>query len=503
MMVLCLCMMMPFNVYSAPNEEATTEEATTEEGDSSEEATTEEAEKKDSSSKDNFVFENGYWYYKEKGAVAVGWKKVEGKWYYFDGKGRMQREHKVGLYMLHSDGDAEGIPDSDKFIPEPHGYIYYSLDNVVLNNGHDAAEEVEAWISELYRSDKRIDETEIMDVRGEYDSLPLAEKVRVSNESYLAELELEYGIAYDYEEMDASSTDATENYGSYFEGKTFGFTIDKEKSSIDIKIKFSTNNKGAVVIPKISFFSPQEEQTFDISKESVEQISNPFINADITWTDEYVQIDILNAKEGDWKITTDRICRFTTEDYKGVRSVFTPTKSSEDLGSATDSIEGQTDLEEEDSSIVTLILLVVVIAAFVGLMIGIKHVPMGKDRKTDSEDKKENNKKLSKEEEYELLRKELDDMSDDYSDDAYVANKNAYAVEEKQDKLEFTQEEIKESLEDYQPGVQIPDPEAETDVLVSIDGNDLKASDFMNHDTTAKASAGGDDGAVEWLENEE
>ena len=501
LMIMLLIWVMPLNVYADPStEEGTTEETTEEE---SEETTEEESEEEDKNARWEEI--NGIYYYMINGQKQVGWVKSKGKWYYLDGFGRMQRKTKIGTIELNSAGDAIGISPKDKIVPEPHGYIYYSKDNVVLKNGHEDAEYVEECIDILYKDNRKIDDKDIKAVRALYDNLPLSEKVRVGNETYLAQLELEYRVGYDYETLYASSTDAYVDYGSDYEGKSFGFTINSNNTSICIKIKLPVNGKGEVRVPNITLISPQEEQKYDISNESDQKFSNDYIDADVIWTSEYVQIDILNAKEGDWKITTDDICRFTSGDYNGVKDVFTPVNSY-GVNSATDSDDYSPNTNQGNTSsmVGSLILIVLVIGAFVGFMIWIKHAPMGKDKSNENKDeKKENKSQLSKEEEYELLKQELAEFSDEYKDDNVEVNNNVSEVEEKQVKMEFSQEEIKESLESYQPSFSAPDPEAETDVLVSMDGNELRASQYMNNNIQNSVPMNEKEDKAEWFENEE
>lgn len=56
--------------------------------------------------------DNSGWWYTEGDLWATGWKKVDGKWYYFYQNGYMAKSTQIGGYQIDSEGVAESKPVS-------------------------------------------------------------------------------------------------------------------------------------------------------------------------------------------------------------------------------------------------------------------------------------------------------------------------------------------------------------------------------------------------------
>lgn len=502
LMAISAFLIFPNKVYAAPSSEADTTEEDTAGEETAGEETAGEGTAGDAESKGEWINEQGYDYYRKNGMNYTGWNKIKGKWYFFDGAGRL-RYSNVGIYEIDKkNGNLLNCPKSDKFVPEPHGYIINSSEVLVLNDGHEGSDSVIAEIDALYNSQRKVSESKIRAARSAYNALPMSEKVRVTNESELAELEVTNGISYDYEV--ASGTDAMEEDNDSAKGQKFNFSIEEGESDVTVKIFFESDvdNDGVPDVPDIRLLPPVEsKELIELTKGASQTISNQYVELVSSWDSNYLQIDMVGAIEGEWVITSSNICEFSVGPYSGALREFDPISDGNTNHSETDSEGNQSD--EEDSTVVTLILLVVVIAIFVGLMVGIKKVPMGKDKKEKDEKANTSKKALSKEEEYELLKKELDNMSDEYKDDE-VATAEYYNNDFSQpEKMEFSQQEIKESLEAYDSTVSVNDPEADTDVLISNQNFVGTASEYMNEQMGSNASVNNSEKGDGWYEEEE
>lgn len=412
--------------------------------------------------------------YEIDGIEVTGWNKIDGKWYYFDGSRYMVDDRDVGIYKLDSNGALINGSESPDFKPKAHGEII-SAKTAVLKDGHDDANKASAQIDSLYTdyiNGKEIDPTIIRNVRTYYNSLSMSEKVWVLNESNLADLENIKHVVYDYSNVIATQTDALESDEGIQKGKTYVFSIDDSQKNISIIVRFSTssNNDAQGIVPQIKLISPENEEILIGEKD--QKINRESISVDLTWAFyyNYVQLNISKAKEGKWIINTDTDCAFEPTDYSGETLDINEIPSVNESHSLSDADDKNADLEEEDdeSAVGAIIMIILSIGAFVGLMVAMKKMPAGSGKeKSVSKKSSEPVKIMTKEEELELLKKELGDMSDEYSDEGYEDDiySDDVPAKEEASKMEFTEDEINESLEDYSAGIHDMSSEDATTVL--------------------------------------
>ena len=403
---------------------------------------------------------------------VTGWHKIDGDWYYFDGSGTMLADTYVGIYKLDPDGRLKNGSKSPDFKPKAHGEIV-SAKTAVLKDGHDDANKVSAQIDSLYTdyiNGKEIDPTIIRNVRTQYNSLSKAEKVWVLNESNLADLENIKHVVYDYSAVVATQTDALESSEGVQKGKNYVFNIDENQKNISIVVRFSTssNNDTQGIVPQIKLISPDKQEILIGEKD--QKINTENISVDLTWAFyyNYVQLNISKAKEGSWIINTDNDCVFEPTDYSGETQDISAIPSVNESHSVSDAEDNNTNSEDEESSVGAIIVMILAIGAFVGLMVAMKKMPAGSGKeKSASKKSSEPVKVMTKEEELELLKKELGDMSDEYSDEGYEDDiySDDVPAKEEASKMEFTEDEINESLEDYSAGIHDMSSEDATTVL--------------------------------------
>ena len=452
----------PFISYAAPEAETTTEEST--------EKTTEKKEKV----KKEWVQDKdtGKWQYEVDGEAVIGWRKIKKKWYYFGADGFRQENTKIGTYIL----DAEGVlinPGEDKdFKPEPHGVIKNSTTNSSIIKNTENIKNVTDKINNLYTeftNDKIIDINNIKETRFLYNSLSMAEKAGVNNETYLAEIENKYGIIYDYDSIYATVTDASQADGDTKQGTSYIFTIDDKNTAISVIVRFTTdtNMDGIGDVPSVSLLSPNGDSiTIDTSSP---EIRTSAINTALTWTDNYLQMDISNAENGNWTILTDISCAFISQDYAGNKKNLNPIPSTGKKATETDA-EKESKSEEEQSKL-PLVFLAVTVAAFVGIFLWMKKNPATPAKKSDKT--KKNAQPSDNSDDVESLKQELLKMEAEYVDDDYDKSETVQIDTNKQTKTTFTQEEMNESLEEYSAGTadMYRNSFNDTDILSSIENN--------------------------------
>ncbi len=438
----------PITLYAAPEETTEVAEETSEEGEGEETEDPGDGGKWIQNQNDNT------WSYNIEGKNVTGWYKIGEYWYYFNGKGILLTNTKVGTYIINDDGQLTNGSDAPDFVPIAHGEIYNSSSMNTLKNGHDDAESVTEQINMLfgqYQDGKSIDNTEINKARYLYNSLPLSEKVRVNNESKLAEIENAQGIVYDYGTIYATSDDANEADSNLKKGNSYTFAIDDNHENITVITRFTTDTDmdGNGDIPSLQLISPQGD-SLPITNDTP-QIRNTSINASITWTDNFMQIDVASAENGNWTIASDIVCTFTSQEYIGNKKDINPIPAEENATKTNAEEENKTNEEkEEKGSYGSLIFLGVVLVMFAALIIIMKKMPSGEKTKKKKQTAADVAPVLSKEEQMEILKRELQAMDAEYNDNygENESNVNTQSQKIPQQRI-FSQDEINESIEDY------------------------------------------------------
>ena len=439
------------------------EESTEEDAENGSENTAEESEEAEEDTGMEWYQDEktGKWFYRDKKTKqkTVGWCNISDKWYYFNSTGEMQTNTQIGLYTL----DEEGIlinDLSDGSVPEPHGEIVNASNYVLLNDGTDNIDKVIETINQLYEKyndGKEIAENDIRQVRYQYNSLNLSEKAKVNNESKLAAMENSYSIVYDYDSLYATETDALVVDDSTKRGTTYTFAISDNNNKTTIITRFTTDtdNDGVGDVPLITLLSPSG-QDYEVEEQDTE-IRVPEINISITWTDNYVQMDISNAENGNWTINTNLVCTFQQKEYAGAQKEYNPIPDNE-LASKGDADDDEEETTKRRSPIIVLMPLILVFVFGAAAFIIIKKFPFGGKKETTQN---YNNTvpqnanaapapAMTKEEEIEKLKQELEAMNaeDDYSDDYYNASYVQHNPQPEQSE-QYSEEEINESVEEY------------------------------------------------------
>ena len=453
-------------VFAAPEQTEDTEET---------EETEEETEEETNDDGGEWKEKDGIFTYEIENEAVKGWYKIGSSWYYFGADGIMQANTKVGSYVLDAEGKLVNGSDSEDFVPEPHGQIYNSTTAILLKDGNTDAENVVTTINDLYDSYKggnTIEDKKIREARYSYNSLTSAEKVRVNNEQKLAEMEIAYGITYDYDAIYATRTDAIEADGSVKNGTTYTFNIDDKNQNTTIVIRYTTdaNMDGVGDVPVISLISPNDE-TIEITN-IAPQIRNEQINTSLTWTDNFTQLDIANAENGTWTVVTDIICTFEQKEYAGNRTDINPIPSEQETHSKGDA-EDEPEIESEKTTINIgpIIALIVVIGAFVGFMIVIKKMNFGEDKEKKQKKNTPSAPIETKEEEYARLKAELSAMDQEYMEESFEDNdfEKPQQQENQPETSTFSQQEMIESIEEYTPSYNIYEQNTGTNILRDTD----------------------------------
>ena len=355
--------------YAAPKQDESTEEADGQDQDTVTEEGAEGTEESETAEPDDGKEwycddKTGFWYYRDKAKNnTTGWCKIDGYWYYFNAKGEMQAKKSIGLHHLNSDGKLVDEEYADDYVPEPHGEIVNAATYILLTNGNDNITKVIDSISELYDrfiDGKDISENDIRQVRYSYNSLTYAEKVQVTNESKLAEIENAKFISYDYDELYATQTDATTVDEDTKKGTTYTFQISDsyDKTTIITRFTTDTDMDGVGDVPAITLLAPTGE-TYEIDEQDTE-IRVPDINVSLTWTDNFLQMDVSNAENGNWTITTSLVCTFQQREYSGAQRDYNPIPDSE-LSTKNDADEEEEETTTHSSPIKALMPLFFVI----------------------------------------------------------------------------------------------------------------------------------------------
>lgn len=421
-----------------------------------------------------------------------GWKKIKKKWYYFGPDTFLVTNAHIGIYEVNEKGVLTN-PGTDKdFTPQPHGNIYNSSSTVSLKDGNENVIKVVNDINSLYnlfQTNKDLNPEDIRKIRYLYNSLSLAEKANVTNETYLAEMELYNEIVYDYATIYATTTDAVSQDGKSKVGNKYTFEITDNKPAISVIVRYTTdtNMDGIGDKPEITLLSPADINT-ELT-EDTPQIRTSSINAALTWTDNFLQFDIASAENGYWTILTDINCTFTTQEYSGNKKILNPIPSEGETQTPTDSEEKQeTEKSSNASFIISIIVLLATIGGFVGLMLYFKKHPM----EGNSKKKKEEDRMIEKtsEEDLENLRQELQKMNEEFENEEYDNYTTTEQTDtQKTEKTEFSQEEIKESLEDYSVSYDIEEDNYDPFIKPDIPTNAQTEEPDNNED--------------EWYEEEE
>ena len=433
---------------------AATTEATTE---TTEEATDDSKEEKKEKKEKKWVTDNltGRKQYQIDQEPVIGWKKIKKKWYYFGADTFLVTNTHIGPYEVDANGVLQNPGTDEDFKPLPHGSIYNSSGSVAVKDGNENVIKLVNDINTLYESFKtnvELNPEDIRKLRYLYNSLTMAEKANIPNETYLAEMELANKVVYDYSKIYATATDAVSKDGKSKVGTNYTFEITDKKSAITVVVRYTTdtNMDGIGDKPVVSLISP-DGVTTPITEESP-QLRNTSINAALTWTDNFVQFDIVNAENGNWTINTDINCTFTSKEYAGNMKNLNPIPADEKPATQTDPDEDTTK-EKKKTPIGSILLIVFAVGGFAGLMIFMKKKPV--ETKGKKEDIRINQ---TSEDDMESLRQELEKMNEEFRDD-YPDEPAGTTVQSKQpyNTDTFSQEEIKESLEDYGVGYDVED----------------------------------------------
>lgn len=89
-------------------------------------------------------YDGAGWWYTEGTSWAVGWRQIDGKWYYFDSNGHMVKNTNVGGYALGSDG--AWIQNNVQSSAEVQNLVYEQESNNVMSNATSLNKNNESYL---------------------------------------------------------------------------------------------------------------------------------------------------------------------------------------------------------------------------------------------------------------------------------------------------------------------------------------------------------------------
>ncbi len=209
----------------------------------------------------------------------------------------------------------EARPEEHPEDPDTHE-IYNSGDNVYLIQGTGPIDNVIEAINRL--TDQSTDD-DVRSVRLMYNSLNMAQKARVNNESKLYEMEKKRNITYDYEKIYTEKNDSYVISGDSSKGTTYTFELCDTTKSLSITIQYTVDidMDGVKDTPDIALKKP--DGTNIMIAPDTSEIRDATMNIKMTWTSSFMQLDIANGDYGKWMITSDEPVIFTSMPYAGFK----------------------------------------------------------------------------------------------------------------------------------------------------------------------------------------
>lgn len=233
---------------------------------------------------------------------------------------------------------------------------------------------------------------QVEDIWKAYQELTMAEKINVSNYDKLEKeykMLLDSGAIVDNEaaaEEEQSKIDRERNSVAV-SGKTeaqttdYTFQISSSQPALSVVIRYTTDANGdndGDVPGRIVLVSPNGTST-PVSN-ATSNMSDDTMDIALTWTKNYLQMDIASASEGKWTISTDIPVTYSAIDYAGGQQVIEP-ESETAAAKVTEQVyteeteAGEIAAEPKKASVLPLVGgLALIIAMIVGLIIGFKKV---------------------------------------------------------------------------------------------------------------------------------
>ena len=384
----------------------TTTENTTEGTEASAEATTETAK---------VNVDDGKWVETKKG------------WRFQDSAGNMAKNETITIKGKEYSFDENGYWIEDAKEPtteeKKHGENYNASSEVYIIQGNAPVERVEKAIAAL--NDKS-EEKDIRNVRYMYNSLTMAQKARVKNESVLYEKEKEKEIAYDYSTLYQEDQDGYVISGNSVKGTSYTYDLDEKTPCLSISVQYTVDADmdGVKDVPVITLKKP-DGTSIGIATDTAE-IRDASMNIKMTWADKFMQFDIASGEYGKWMLMTDEPVVFTSMEYAGsMQEIVAIPETNDEHSTEGKYKEDKNDEEDKKSSGMNSILKIVILLV-AGAVIFILLKPK-KDQKTKIQKNKapeELENPIPPEEDIEKIRAELKKQLnvEDYND--YPDNKD-------------------------------------------------------------------------------
>lgn len=406
------------------------------------------------------------------GQVMKGWYKPNNVWYYFGADGIMQHDTNIGIYVLGADGVLMNPPAEGE--PLPHGEIYNSNEIAYLNPDGESAAKVEEDIYTLYSSESRsVDD--IKKARYSYNALSMAQKARVHNESLLAEMEIDAGITYNYEDIySLSEQEASSDNGSK-KGTNYVFEITSNNPVLTIVVRYPVDEEGAPRPTVVTLTSP--DGTVNELTNDTTQLRTSSMNIFLTWTDTFVQLDVSHAEYGKWSINTDNVCSFIPKEYAGSKTEIEaiPEDDIKTTEEAATPEEHETGSQLDVGLIVGIILVILVIIFMIYIA---KHpfnktINSGKKQRAEEVKKQEKDQMISDEEEYRQMKAQLAAEYDNY----YAGYSSSETDKPAEENTEPTTDQHDTDEDPFMTGGQ-----DEVEVTNSIEEYDASFTEAQNDD---------------------
>lgn len=249
-----------------------------------------------------------------------------------------------------------------------------------------SADEVMDLISSLEK-EKEPDTEDIENTKEAYESLSMADKLKVENYDTLESIVSAAGL--DDEEYSISEDSSTQVNGTEY---TFSMSEYVSQVTLTIRYVVDTDGDGNMDMPDITVTSPSGE-TYTIGEQD-SVLSNDECNADIIQTDNYLQFNIAQAVEGTWQVETSERVIFELSDYAG-------DEKAENFASSETSKEQDEEQDDSADPNKEWMKLGLMVAVLIALIVGWKKMTDPKKKKEEKEDAVQ---RLTPEEEIEQIK---------------------------------------------------------------------------------------------------
>lgn len=231
--------------------------------------------------------------------------------------------------------------------------------------------------------------SQVKSVWDAYQDLTMAEKINVSN---YEKLEKEYSMMVDsgavvddeitaqeeQNKIDKTREEVKVSEKTEAAATDYTFQVSSSQPSLSVVIRYTTDSNGdnkGDVPNRIVLVSPNGTTT-PVSNTS-SKMNDDTMDIALTWTNNFLQMDIASASEGKWTISTDIPVTYSAMDYAGGQQTIQPEEEPEKVEeeSEEETESKETKEEPKKKSILPIVGgFAFIIAMIVGLVFGFKKV---------------------------------------------------------------------------------------------------------------------------------